>query len=155
MWLEKHLRHRFGFGVHSPMLYRVVREAMMPRSIRGTDRGLYEALRSAGVKRRTAVRLQNLFTLENHSTWSIDGPVGEGVLGIATPRADERCVREMASENNSNHHSTLCIIHPIGNKSRRALCRELTAEHRAMSASKPSFTLLFSRADLHKQHIVI
>lgn len=155
MWLEKHLRHRFGFGVHSPMLYRVVRGAMMPRNIKGDDRQLYEALLSAGVKRRTAVRLQNLYTLERHTSWSIDGPVGEGALGVATTRASEQQARAMAESNNRNHHSTLCIIHPAGCTSRRALCRRLTAEHRAMSASKPSFTLLFSRDDLHKQHIVI
>lgn len=137
------------------MLYRVVREAMMPRSIRGDERALYKALRSRGVRRRTAVRLQNLYSLEEYTSWRIDGYMGEGTLGIATARASDQCVREMAEDNNRSHYSTLCIIHPVGDRKRRTLCRELTALHRAMSASKPSFTLLFSRDDLHKQHIVI
>lgn len=155
MWLEKHLRHRFGFGVHSPMLYRVVKEAMMPRRIKGTDRRLYDELRRAGVKRRTATRLQNLFTLEQHSAWRINTPAGEGELGIATSSAREDVLRQMAEANNCNSCSTLCMIHPVGGRLRRKICRTLTTEHRAMSASKPSFTLLFTRNDLHKQHIVI
>lgn len=155
MWLEKHLRHRSGFGVHSPMLYRVVREAMMPRRIVGSDCDLYEALRRVGVRRRTATRLQNLYTIEGHTAWRINEPIGEGELGIATPQASDECVRLMAKSNGSNNLSTLCLLHPLGQKSRRALCKRLIEEHRSMSASKQSFTLLFTRKDLHKQHIVI
>lgn len=156
MWLEKHLRHRSGFGVHSPMLYRVVRGAMMPRRIQGADRGLYEALRTHGVRRRTAVRLQNLYTLEGYGAWRIDSPAAEGELAIATPRATDQEVVAMATACAKAEGSTLAILHPIGgSKVRRTLCRRLIAKHPSMSASKLSLTLLFKRADLHKQHIVI
>lgn len=155
MWLEKHLRHRSGFGVHSPMLYRVVKGAMMPRRIVGNDHDLYKALRQVGVGRRTATRLQNLYTLESHTAWRINEPIGEGELGIATTLASDERVRLMAESNSGNKRSTLCLLHPFGQKTRRTLCRRLTEEHRSMSASKPSLTLFFTREDLHKQHIVL
>lgn len=155
MWLEKHLRHRSGFGVHSPMLYRVVRGAMMPRRISGSDHDLYDALRSMGIGRRNATRLQNLYTLEGHTAWRINEPVGESELGIATPQASNECIRVMVESNVGNKRSTLCLLHPFGQRSRRALCKHLTEEHPSMSASKPSLTLLFTREDLHKQHIVL
>lgn len=156
MWLEEHLRHRSGFGVHSPMLYRVVRKAMMPRRIVGPDSDLYEALRAAGISRRTAIRMQNLYTVEGHSAWRIDTPASEGELAIATPRATDQEVEAMAVACAQAEGSTLSILHPVGGaKSRRTLCRRLIAGHPSMSASKPSLTLLFQREDLRKQHIVI
>ena len=155
MWLEEHLRHRSGFGVHSPMLYRVVREAMMPRKVKGEGQELYNALRAVGVDRRSAVRLQNLFTLEGYTAWKIDEPAAKGQLAIATLRATTQCVEQMAAECRTTPHSTLCILHPIGSLARRRVCRSLVKGHPSMSASKPAFTLFFSRPDLKKQHIVI
>lgn len=156
MWLEEHLRHRAGFGVHSPMLYRIVREAMMPRKIKGADRGLYEALMARGVCRRTAVRMQNLYSLEGFTAWKIDEVAREGELAIATLSASKELTEEMVAACRNHTPSTLCILHPVvGGGKRRALCREILQSHPSMSASKPSLTLLFNRADLHKQHIVI
>lgn len=156
MWLEKHLRHRSGFGVHSPMLYRVVREAMMPRKLREGDHLLYNTLLDRGVGRRTATRLQNLYLLEGYPAWRIDEPIGEGELGIVTLGASEQTTRQMADCCRELNEATLCIIHPLmGGKHRRRLTKQLIEQHNSMSASKPSLTLLFQREDLHKQHIVL
>jgi hypothetical protein len=155
MWLEEHLRHRAGFGVHSPMLYRVVREAMMPRRIKGTDCKLYDKLREVGVGRRTATRLQNLYSLGDYATWSIDTPPAEGAMAIATPRASEELLAQMASHNCQNSNSLLCVIHPWRKPSRRRYCKGLIEQHNSMSASKTTLSLLFRRPDLLKQHIVL
>lgn len=156
MWLEEHLRHRSGFGVHSPMLYRVIKGAMMPRRLQDGDHTLYNTLRELGVGRRTATRLQNLFLLEEYSAWRIDEPIGEGELGIVTLRASEPTAQSIAARCRELPTATVCIIHPMmGGKHRRRLAKELVKQHCSMSASKPSFTLLFQRKDLHKQHITI
>jgi hypothetical protein len=154
--LEKRFRHSRGYGVHSPFLYKVVREAMMPRKVATTDTRLRGELVAVGVGGRTAVRLQNLYTLEGYGAWRIDSPAAEGELAIATPHATDQEVVAMATACAKAEGSTLAILHPIGgSKMRRTLCRRLIAKHPSMSASKLSLTLLFKRADLHKQHIVI
>lgn len=152
MWLEEHLRHSRGYGVHSPLLYRIVREAMMPRRVKGSDTSLYDALRARGVGRRTATRLQNLLTAERFGVWRIDTVAGEGELMIATTECHKEQLRAMAKVL-GEQEGVLCILHPIGSRTRRRLCKELIAEHHSMSASKPAFTLLFARKDIQKQHI--
>lgn len=154
MWLEEHLRHSRGYGVHSPLLYRIVREAMMPRKIKGSDTALYDTLRARGVGRRTATRLQNLLSLEGYTAWSIDSPAEAGAMMIATAECSEKQLRAMATAL-GEQEGAVCILHPIGSRTRRKLSGELIAAHHSMSASKPTFTLLLSRKDLQKQHINI
>lgn len=154
MWLEEHLRHSRGYGVHSPLLYRIVREAMIPREVVGFDTALYDALRTRGVGRRTATRLQNLLSLEGFAEWSIDCLAEAGAMMIATAECSEEQLRAMVTAL-GEQEGVVCILHPIGKCARRKLCRELIATHRSMSASKPTFTLLISRKDLQKQHINI
>lgn len=154
MWLWRHLRHRCGYGVHSPFLYEVVRGAMMPRRIVGESHELHDALVTRGVDKRTARRLQNLVSVVGYKGATIDSVQGKGELGVATIRCEESTLRSMAARV-ATEGGALCIITPVGHPSRRAICRELIGAHRSMSASKPSFTLLFGRPDLPKQHIDI
>ena len=154
MWLSRHLRHRCGYGVHSPFLYRVVRDVMMPQRVVGGSRELYDELLARGVGRRTARRLQNLVSVVGYRGATIDNVQGEGELGVATINCEERTLRAMA-ERVATTEGAVCIITPVGHPTRRTLCKELIGGHPSMSASKPSFTLLFSRPDLQKQHIDI
>ena len=153
MWLYEHLRHRLGYGVHSPFLYRIVREAMMPRRMMEGERSLFDALRSKGVGNSTATRLHNLRIVECYEEWGIDECKGGGLM-VATPECGEERVGEMM-RTLGEQGGALCILHPVGNKPRRELCRRLVAEHNSMSASKMGFTLFFSRHDLRKQHITL
>ena len=152
MWLVKHLRHSRGYGVHSPLLYRIVCEAMMPRKITGSDRTLYDTLRAQGVGRRTATRLQNLYSLEHYGAWRINEVAkAEGELMIATAECEEQNLVSMAKAL-GERSGMLCIIHTTRN---RALRKRLVADHRSMSATNCQLTLLLWRKDLRKQHIII
>ena len=153
MWLDEHLRHGRGYGVHSPFLYRIVREAMMPRGVMEGDTTLFDTLRSKGVDRRTATRLHNLRIVEHYAVWGIDECKGGGLM-VATPECEESRVGEMI-RTLGEQGGALCVLHPVGNRPRRELCRRLVAEHNSMSASKVGFTLFFSRHDLRKQHITL
>lgn len=125
----------------------------MPRGVREGDMALFDALRSIGVGRRTATRLHNLHVVENYKVWGIDECKG-GELMVATPEcAEERVVEMMRTLERDG--GALCILHPVGNRPRRELCRRLVAEHNSMSASKVGFTLFFVRHDLRKQHITL
>lgn len=154
MWLIKHLRHSRGYGIHSPFLYRIVRESMMPRQIVANDDSLYRALRTKGADRRTAIQLQNLYEREHYPSWSIDKSGDKEALTIATESCSEVTIRSMA-QSLKEHNGTLCILHKPLNRQRKGFCRAIVAEHHSMSAEKRKFTLLFSRHDLRKQHIVI
>lgn len=152
MWLDEYCFRSRGYGVHSPMLYRIIREAMMPRHVVDSDHSLYDALRLRKVGRRTATRLQNLFTLENYAEWRIDEPSAAGGVTVLTPDCTAEKVREIIG---GLEEGAVCAIYPLWGCQRRALCRELTKAHRSMSAEKPRLMLYFARTDLRKQHIRI
>lgn len=155
MWLDEHLRHSRGYGVHSPFLYRIVREAMMPRGLVGSERGLYDALLARGVSVRTARRLQNLLTLEGYGAWSVDGVAeSSNHLTIATTECSEATIGEMMEALRTSG-GALCLLHEGRSRARKRMCGRLIEEHHSMSASKRAFTLFFSREDLRKQHIII
>ena len=152
MWLIKHLRHSRGYGVHSPLLYRIVREAMMPRKIAGTEHALYDALRAQGICKHTATRLQNLYSLEGYEAWRVDQTAkAEGELMIATAKCEEQIVASMANALRE-HEGAVCIIHSPRN---RQLRKSLITAHPSMSAANCQLTLLWWRKDLRKQHIII
>ena len=152
MWLDEYCFRSRGYGIHSPMLYRIVRGAMMPRHIIGPNHTLYDTLRRHNIDRRTATRLQNLFTLEGHTEWRIDEFAGDKGLTIITPACTEEQIKEILGE---FKEGTVCVTYPLWECRRRTLCRELVREHRSMSAEKPRMMLFFARTDLRKQHIRI
>lgn len=155
MWFEEHLRHCRGYGVHSPMLYRIVREAMMPRRIRGDRSDLYDALRRLGVDRRTALRMQNLLSVGGYENWQIDTPPAQSnLLTVATTAASDQEIEEMVARL-SKYEGAVCVIFGLWGGKRRNFCRQLTDTHHSMSAEKPAFMLYISRRDIQKQHIVI
>lgn len=155
MWLEEHLRHSRGYGIHSPFLYRVVREAIMPLRVRSKEKALYKALRAKGVGRRAATRAHNLLTTLGYTSWSIDEPNGnnEG-LSIATPECQLQMIEAMVGGLRTRS-GAVCVIHRLGDQKRRAICKGLIIGHNCLSASKPTMKLFFSQQGVSKQHIVI
>lgn len=155
MWLEEHLRHSRGYGIHSPFLYRVVREAMMPQRVKGGDKALYEALRAKGVGSRAATRAQNLLNAMGYTSWSIDEPNGnDRGLAVATQACEPQTIAAMV-EGLNERSGAVCVIHRLGDKKRRAICKSLIGRHHCLSASKPTMKLYFSQQGVSKQHVVI
>lgn len=157
MKLEKRFRHSRGYGVHSPFLYKVVREAMMPRKVATTDTKLRGELVTVGVDGRTAVRLQNYLSLVGYTRWAINKAeeVTEGTLFVATPDCPHEVVKQIAERcQEGNAMATLCIIHRRG-RTEKKWRREFVGAHKGMSAEKPRFTLLFFNPALPKQHVII
>ena len=152
MWLDEYCFRSLGYGIHSPMLYRIVRGAMMPRHIIGTDHSLYDSLRRYRIGRRTAIRLQNLLATEGYAEWRIDQLAGSGGLTILTPACTAESVEEIVG---ALKEGTVCVTIPPLGCQRRRLCRRLVAQHPSMSAEKPRLMLFFAREDLRKQHIKI
>ena len=152
MWLDEFCFRSRGYGIHSPMLYRIVRGAMMPRHIVDSDCTLYTALRDCKIGHRTATRLQNLYTLEGHTEWRIDELAAAGGLTILTSNCAAEKVREIVG---GLEEGTVCVTYPLLMCPRRTLCRELVKDHRSMSAEKPRMMLYFARTNLRKQHIRI
>ena len=133
-------------------MYGVVRNAMMPRRIKGEQTALYDALRTEHIDRRSATRLQNYYTHLGYTEWTIDNTAGGGLVILTTDYGEQQA-GEVAIRLSKSSDATLCILHP--NKSRRAMARSLVAEHQSMSASKRSFTLLVYGKCLPRQHIIL
>ncbi len=152
MWIDEHCLRRRGYGIHSPMLYRIVREAMMPRYIIGPDKELYRALRDRHIGHRTATKLQNLFTTEHYAEWQVDDFAGERGLTILTHSCTEEKLGEIVGKL-SGCEGVVCATYPLWGFKRLSLCRELAHRHHSMSAEMPRMMLFFSRHDLRKQHI--
>lgn len=73
------LRHRRGHGVHSPLVYSLVREVFMKRHPDGGE--LYEALRGQGVRRKYAREIDGLHRYLGATGFSLE----EGALRLSGP----------------------------------------------------------------------
>lgn len=154
---EQRLRHRRGYGVHSPFLYEVVRSTMMPRKMTSDDRRLYDALRNKGVDHRSATRLQNYLLHVGYECWTIDQCPDNNqakVLCIATRQCPtDELERLLNACQEHKEEATLCVFHR--SKEAKAECNRLVEQHSSMSAEKPRFTLFFHHRPLPKQHLII
>lgn len=155
-WWWRHIRHRRGYGVHSPYLYRLVREALMLRTLVGSRHDLYDALIDASVGHREAVRLQNLLTPSGLERWRInpsaEEPIAESTLVVMTTPTDKAA--EVAERMNSNKLSTLCVI--VGRRpSKNRLAQRLVAQHGGTSAETGTLLLLIHNPALPKQHVIL
>ncbi len=62
MKMLSRIRHWRGHGIHSPFVYRLVRDVFTGNGWVGEERGVYNMLTGRGVRRKTARQLQNLAT---------------------------------------------------------------------------------------------
>lgn len=154
-----HVRHYRGHGVHSPFVYRIVREVVMrKREIAGEDRALFDILRSMGVSRKRSAQLQNFYALCGCSCYVVDdewfASKEDGVMWVLSKRAEPAVVAEVVRHAES-HKVVVCIVYPRSTSKRYKATRKAISEHRGLSIDSIGFVALMCNDNRQKQHIYI
>lgn len=145
------VRHFRGHGVHSPFVYRLVRQAFMKRKLLTNDPRLYEALRQLGVGSRRATQLQNLYTVCSYQNFLINRLDASCDLCLLTESIDDKRTRAMVVDA-VQHHTTVALLSPYAGRERTTLCHQLIEEHTCTSVDHRGYVLLFTHENLPKQH---
>ncbi len=144
-------RYFRGHGVHSPFVYRIVREVFMRRDIMVGDRALYRALLKLGLHERQAVQLQNLSIHCGCESFGINREDPQLViLGPDLPRTATLGMVHAAAVS----RSTVVVLEPYRGVERQQLCAQIVAEHVSTTIDKWHFLVIFNNY-LPKQHFQI
>lgn len=112
---------------------------------------LMNVLLEQEVSRRHARELQNVHTLLDYQSFSVDMLTNPCQLCVLTPRLTraESCA---LTEQALRRGTTVALIAPYEGRERQAMCRELVEKHTCTSIDKRGYILLFNHPNLPKQH---
>ncbi len=149
------IRHYRGRKVHSPLVYGIVRNAIMKTVPEGEDRALFDELQERGFSPRRAAQLQNLYTFRGYGSAvfanGTAATLDAGALCFAMPSLAEAETLALI-ERARGTGATLCIARPYENRTRSRLVSSLVAAHGHTSIDARAFVLLFTDERLPKQH---
>lgn len=144
-------RYFRGHGVHSPFVYRIVRQVFMKQTLQTDEHTLYDALRNVDVPRRRAVQLQNLAAHLGYRSFQLDVWCEMSDWLLLTPALTAEATTAIVRQATAVGR-TVVLLDPYQGRERAHLCRTLVEEHRCTSVDKRGFVLLFTHPDLPKQH---
>lgn len=144
-------RYFRGHGVHSPFVYRMVRQVFMKRDFLTDERTLYEALTACRVPHRRALQLQNLAAHLGYGAFCLNAWSERADWLLLTPQVTTDAVREWVARA-AACGQTVALLAPYEQHEWARLCRTLIDEHRCTSVDNRGFVLLFTHPDLPKQH---
>lgn len=147
-------RYFRGHGVHSPFVYAIVREVFMKRGLAPGDHSLYDRLLAAGVTRRRAEQLQNLFVHCGYGSFAVDALPETCdfcvlTLGISGERLGDLVRRA------TGRGTTVAVMAPCDGRERREACRALVGAHPCTTVDNRGYLLFFNDENLPKQHFRI
>ena len=154
-----HVRHYRGHGVHSPFVYRVVREVVMrKREILGDDKALFVTLRSMGVSRKRSAQLQNFYSMCGCGRYVVDNEwfeqKADGVMWIISKRAEPAMIANV-EQMIDGHRMVVCVVYPRSTSKRYKATRRAIGEHHGLSIDSIGFVVLMCNDNRLKQHICI
>lgn len=144
-------RYFRGHGVHSPFVYSIVRYVFMCRKQLSDDCRIYDVLLAAGVARRRALELQNLFIHCQYTTFGLNR--ADVDMGIVMRDVEHDSLPKLAFEA-AQRGATLVIMSPYMGLEREMVCREIVAQHHSTTVDNRAYLIIFNN-HLPKQHFRI
>lgn len=143
-------KYYHGYGVHSPFVYMLVRNAFMGKGLESQDdHSLYEALLRRDVAERRAVQLQRTFAYCKASSFAIDEAAGDfRVLTEAFPTES----LSKAYEEAHKEGVVLVIMKPYADRCRQRVCCEIVERHDSTSVDNRAYLIIFNTSKLPKQN---
>ncbi|MFR9651508.1 MAG: hypothetical protein SNG35_05740 [Rikenellaceae bacterium] len=139
----KRLSHRKGFGIHSPYVYRLVREVFAKRICDArVDGEVVHNLSQMGLKRRYVIELAN-FIYDSRNT---------SIVLCGGDRSIEHV--DEVIEQNREDGAIIIIIDHASTLERELHFRAVVERHRSTSIDKKGYLILFNN-HLPKQHFLL
>lgn len=144
------IRHWRGHGIHSPYVYRLVREVFMDHTIAHDPHGPYDELRRMGIRKKTARQIHNLHCFSGCCEYAI---------GEAT-KADFRIVpagspHDSVAANLDSRDGIIIVLRPYGRRATLDECKREAVRQRGLTIDKGRFFVFFPTETEPKQHFKI
>jgi hypothetical protein len=135
-------RYFRGHGVHSPYVYRIVRQVFMQRKLYDRQSAIFPALRERGIAERRCTEIANLMTVCEYGGWVVD-TMSQADIIIATLDTRYPQLEEYAAYARSVG-ATLCIMNPYDNRERWAVCQRIIDAHPSTTVDNRAYLLIFN-----------
>lgn len=135
-------RYFRGHGVHSPYVYRIVRQVFMQRKLYDLANDIYPRLKSCDIPERRCVEIANLMTVCGYSSCVIDN-MSDAHLIVVTLDVDFARLEAFAAYAR-NFGATLCIMNPYNTRERWAVCQQIIDAHPSTTVDNRAYLLVFN-----------
>ncbi len=152
----RRIRHFRGHGVHSPFVYKIVRNVFMRRTLidPDSDRLLSALSNIQGVSRSTKIELQNLYTYCNLNSFVIDPQevcnLSQCDIVILTGSHIEDAINKIAKDSGI----TIVALNPRHGRERSRVVEDIIAHHHSTTIERRAYLLIYNN-HLPKQHFTI
>ncbi len=149
------MNHWRGHGIHSPFMYRLVREVIVRENPRKTGRPLPESIAARLLSERDAAFLRNLYGYLDYPRCIVAGEETpeNRTLCIASADVSPEAIGQLIGRIRNDHDE--CCVAVLGiNKSydKYRLCKKLIREENCVSVDLYRTCLFIYDARLRKQH---
>lgn len=135
-------RYFRGHGVHSPYVYRIVRQVFMQRKLYDLSSDIYPRLKACDIPERRCVEIANLMTVCSYDSWVIDS-MSQTHLIVTTLDVGYTHLEEYAAYARKVG-ATLCIMNPYNNRERWEVCQRIIDEHPSTTVDNRTYLLVFN-----------
>lgn len=147
------IRHARGYGIHSPLVYSLIRNVFMKKDI-GEHRDVYDKIMETGADDRIARDIQNFYDFYGFSAFSINNTVPATPAGNHLHILTGANIADAAEDILSvewEKWNVMCLV-PGKSKERRSLCRGIARNHAGISVDRKRYFLYFYNVSYEKQH---
>ena len=135
-------RYFRGHGVHSPYVYKIVRQVFMQRKLYDADSAIYAALKGCDIPERRCTEIANLMTVCDYRSWVVDA-MSEAEIIVLTLDTRYPHLEEYAAYARTIG-AALCIMNPYNNRERWEVCQRIINDHPSTTVDNRAYLLVFN-----------